>query len=64
MDRVSREEFGDCRCGAQPGAPARSALPRLDVQKVLQGCREVILLHGAEEYRLKLTAAGKLILTK
>lgn len=40
------------------------AAPRLDVRAVLQGCREVILIHGSEEYRLKLTSSGKLILTK
>jgi Hemin uptake protein len=39
-------------------------LPRLDARTVLQGAREVILMHGAEEYRLKVTASGKLILTK
>lgn len=64
MDRVSQEEVGDFEGGAQPAMPARSALPRLNVQRILQGCREVVLLHGAEEYRLKVTAAGKLILTK
>lgn len=39
-------------------------LPRLDARSVLQGCREVILVHGTAEYRLKLTSSGKLILTK
>jgi hemin uptake protein HemP len=62
MDRMTQEDGSDGSCGSP--APARSALPRLDVRRVLQGCREVILLHGAEEYRLKVTAAGKLILTK
>ncbi len=64
MDRVTQEDSSDCTCGPLSAAPAGSALPRLDVRRVLQGCREVILLHGAEEYRLKVTAAGKLILTK
>lgn len=39
-------------------------IPRLDARAVLQGCREVVLVHGSQEYRLKVTAAGKLILTK
>ncbi len=43
-----------------PKAPA----PKLDVQTVLRGGREAILLHGTEEYRLRLTSNGKLILTK
>jgi hemin uptake protein HemP len=42
----------------------RNSVPRLDVRAVLQGCREVILVHRNEEYRLKLTSSGKLILTK
>jgi hemin uptake protein HemP len=43
---------------------AKIAPRRLDVQTVLRGAREAILLHGAEEYRLRLTSNGKLILTK
>ncbi|MDR3526298.1 MAG: hemin uptake protein HemP [Rhizomicrobium sp.] len=42
---------------------SRSA-PRLAASSVLQGTREVILIHGSEEYRLKLTSNDKLILTK
>jgi len=38
--------------------------PKLDARLLLQGTREVILTLGAEEYRLKLTGNGKLILTK
>lgn len=37
---------------------------RLDVQTVLQGAREAILVNGTQEYRLRLTSNGKLILTK
>jgi hemin uptake protein HemP len=47
-----------------PRQEERRSAPRLDVRAVLQGCREVILVHGNEEYRLKLTSSGKLILTK
>ena len=43
---------------------SKTAAPKLDVQTLLRGGREVILLHGAEEYRLRLTSNGKLILTK
>ena len=38
--------------------------PRLDVQTVLRGAREAILLNGTQEYRLRLNSNGKLILTK
>jgi hemin uptake protein HemP len=43
--------------------PAK-ALPRVPVETLLAGGREVILLHGDTEYHLRLTSNGKLILTK
>lgn len=43
---------------------AKGLPPRLDVQTLLRGGREAILLNGTEEYRLRLTSNGKLILTK
>ena len=44
-----------------PPAPRR---PRLRAADLLQGQREVIIEHGGEEYRLRLTRQGKLLLTK
>ena len=43
---------------------SRSPVRRLEVQELLAGAREVVLLHAREEYRLRLTSNGKLILTK
>ena len=43
---------------------AKGLPPKLDVQTLLRGGREAILLNGTEEYRLRLTRNGKLILTK
>jgi hemin uptake protein HemP len=43
---------------------AKALPPKLDVQTLLRGGREAILLNGTEEYRLRLTSNGKLILTK
>lgn len=43
---------------------AKGTPPKLDVQTLLRGGREAILLNGTEEYRLRLTSNGKLILTK
>ena len=37
---------------------------RIAVSDLLSGEREAILLHDGEEYRLRLTSNGKLILTK
>jgi hemin uptake protein HemP len=40
------------------------SVPRIAIETLLAGGREVILLHGETEYRLRLTSNGKLILTK
>jgi hemin uptake protein HemP len=55
---------------ALPPAPAHSVgnpltgLRRLIVAELLAGDREVILEHDGQDYRLRITANGKLILTK
>lgn len=36
----------------------------LRAEELLQGHREVIIEHAGQQYRLRLTANGKLILTK
>ncbi len=36
----------------------------LDSQEIFANGREIIVRHGAEKYRLRLTAQNKLILTK
>ena len=52
--------------GSVPQADRRPAgtVPRLDVRTLLGGGRELILVHNEAEYRLRLTANDKLILTK
>lgn len=45
------------------GTPA-TGLRRLIVADLLAGDREVILEHDGQDYRLRITANGKLILTK
>lgn len=42
--------------------PKERAAVRSD--ELLRGSREVVILHGDEEYRLRVTKSGKLILTK
>jgi hemin uptake protein HemP len=44
-----------------------SALPRgrrIASERLMDGKREIIIEHGADEYRLRITGSGKLILTK
>ncbi len=59
---ISRDEAGDPR--PRP-APRSDAGPRrLKVSDLLEGEREAILEHDGQDYRLRITANGKLILTK
>lgn len=44
--------------------PAEPAAPALSSDALLAGSREVLIRHGEEEYRLRLTGNNKLILTK
>ena len=51
-----------------PSAATAHAKPqrpvRVIVSELLAGGREAILVHGGQDYRLRITANGKLILTK
>jgi hemin uptake protein HemP len=44
--------------------PSRRDNPPLDVRQLLGDRDEVRLLHAGQEYRLRITRNGKLILTK
>jgi hemin uptake protein HemP len=46
-----------------PGSSGKP-IKRIAVSDLLSGEREAILLHDGDEYRLRLTSNGKLILTK
>jgi len=43
---------------------ADAARPSVDSAALFNGRREVVIRHGPVEYRLRITKAGKLILTK
>ena len=49
---------------ARPAAQDRPQPIRIQVANLLGGAREAILEHGDQDYRLRITANGKLILTK
>lgn len=40
------------------------ALNEIDVRQLLGEEREAVLVHAGEKYRLRITASGKLLLTK
>lgn len=52
---------------ASASAPKRSVVladHRIDSRELFVGTREVVIVHGTDLYRLRLTAQNKLILTK
>lgn len=51
--------------GVSAGSVARpQTARRLSSAELLAGAREAVIVHGQDEYRLRLTSNGKLILTK
>lgn len=52
-----------CKPRASP-RPTSPPVPRFLVTDLIRGGREVILVHDGQEYRLRITSNGKLILTK
>jgi len=59
-DRTERRRSAGEGRDARPGAPKR----RLASDDLLAGGDEVIIEHAGQEYHLRHTRAGKLILTK
>jgi hemin uptake protein HemP len=49
---------------ASAGTERRSGPTRYRVSDLMSGEREVILEHRGQDYRLRITEAGKLILSK
>jgi hemin uptake protein HemP len=45
-----------------PAAPAQK--PRIESDHLFQGNNEIVIVHQKEEYNLRITRNGKLILTK
>jgi hemin uptake protein HemP len=50
----------------KPAGPEAAALPRPHTTsaRLMGGARELIIEHAGDEYRLRITGKGKLILTK
>jgi len=49
---------------ASSGASAVPAVHRISSEVLLVGRKELVIMHSGEEYRLRVTSKGKLILTK
>lgn len=52
------------RAPAPPADKTAAAAPTVDVRELLGDSRELVILHNGERYHLRVTAKGKLILTK
>jgi hemin uptake protein HemP len=46
------------------GGETTDIVPAVDSVTLTKGRRELIIRHGADSYRLRITASNKLILTK
>lgn len=60
MHRAPRPTLADKVAGEATDLP----LPVVDSVTLMAGRRELIIRHGTDTYRLRLTASNKLILTK
>jgi hemin uptake protein HemP len=61
------EQFMNAAIGPtlQPArAPRAPTKPRIDSHHLFQGNNEIVIVHQKEEYNLRITRNGKLILTK
>jgi hemin uptake protein HemP len=65
-DHPIASKSNDCKNSPSPEVDRdeKAAPPRYKVSDLLGEAREAILEHGGEEYRLRITANRKLILTK
>ena len=68
MSATTGDKFGDARKQAGSAASAARSLAisgnRIDSRELFATEREIIIAHGEDNYRLRLTSQNKLILTK
>ncbi|HEX9462433.1 MAG TPA: hemin uptake protein HemP [Alphaproteobacteria bacterium] len=50
--------------GRSRATPAAPPVRRLPLDSIMAGSREVIIEHRGQDYRLRVTSNGKLLLTK
>jgi hemin uptake protein HemP len=65
VDLMTSGRSSDAGAGGVTERNASQDAPlRVAADTLLRGRRELIILHNADEYRLRITSNGKLILTK
>ena len=63
---TDREKAGHMHVSSAP-PPTSATVPqmrRIASAELMAGHREIVILHDGQEYRLRVTNSGKLILTK
>ncbi len=46
------------------GLISKPGINRVSIDTLLKGAHEMVIVHAGDEYRLRITSKGKLILTK
>ncbi len=64
MKSVNKPEASSPRTAGTSQSSDISTIRRTTSNELLAGRKELAIEHGNEEYRLRLTSKGKLILTK
>jgi hemin uptake protein HemP len=60
----SRMNFASEAPAGAATSTAAGRKPRIESQRLFQGNSEIVIVHHDEEYNLRITKNGKLILTK
>ena len=60
----SRMNFASQAPAGESTSTAAARKPRIESQRLFQGNSEIVIVHYDEEYSLRITKNGKLILTK
>ena len=60
----SRMNFAPQATASAATSTAAARKPRIESQRLFQGNSEIVIVHHEEEYSLRITKNGKLILTK
>lgn len=64
QDTKVPEPFDKTEAAKIPSRAITMVGQQIDSRHIFLDCREVMIVHGQETYRLRLTAQNKLILTK
>ncbi len=64
QNAVTVSPAGPAASQAMPWQAAIASLPVVESARLMAGGREIVIQHAGQSYRLRVTRANKLILTK